>query len=192
MSLSLQRLSSQVLGQPKSAREEAEDKIMKDLQALRQRPDLEDSVFYPVLAAEFRRTIGHLVSQHAKGLLVEGEASPLIGREADTRNSLVRMRPYYEQCGNANARNRCQAKKRRLEQENVPSGAPFIMNPTAKRPRGVVQAMEQRLQKASGRMKAKSAGSIQEQLPRGVELPLCCKMHPASNSGLQAVSTCPR
>jgi hypothetical protein len=42
--------------------------------------------------------------------------------------------------------------------------------PTAKRPRGVVQAMEQRLQKASGRMQATSAGSIQEQFPRGVEL----------------------
>ena len=65
---SSQRLSSQVLGQSKSAREEAEDKIMKDLQALRQRPELEDSVLYPLLAAEFRRTIGHLVSQHAKGL----------------------------------------------------------------------------------------------------------------------------
>ena len=143
---------------------------MKDLQALRQRPELENSVLYPLLAAEFRRTIGHLVSQHAKGLLVEGEAEPLIGREDGTGNSLARMRPYYEQAGKANAKNRCQAKKQRLEQENVEPAAPFIVKPTAKRPRGVVQAMEQRLQKASGRMQATAAGSIQEQFPRGVEL----------------------
>jgi hypothetical protein len=112
---------------------------MKDLQALRQNPDLQDSIFYPLLAAEFRRNIGHLVSQHAKGMLVEGEAEPLIRREDRTWNSLSRMKPYSSKLATLTPGTGGNQRSSGSSRRTPP---PFIMKPMAQLPRGIFQVME--------------------------------------------------
>ncbi len=167
-----QLLSSQVPRQCKSAKEDGLDKIRKTLEALERKPELAQSTFYSLLAASFCKDVARLESLHAKGLLIEGEAEPLIGRDDGTGNSLARLKPYYERgSGNGNARKRGRAKQQGVQQENVPPAAPFIVKPIARRPRSVVETMKQAVQKASGRMQEAPPGSLQNMLPQGALRP---------------------
>jgi len=190
-----QHLSSQVPRKSKSAREDGIEKIMKTLEALDRKPELAHSSFYSLLAANFCKDVARLESLHARGLLIEGEAEPLIGRDDGTGNSLTRLKPYHERgSGRGNARKRGQAKKQRLEQENVPPAAPFIVKPTARRPRSMVETMMQTVEKAAGRRQKAPPGSHQEMLPQGAGLrqPLqdapCLQFGPATAVNLPEVS----
>jgi len=167
-----QHLSSQVLRQCKPAHEDGKAKIMKTFEALDRRPEIPHSAYYALLAAAVCKEVARIDSLHAKGLLIEGEAEPLIGRDDGTGNSLARLKPYHERgSGKGNARNRGRAKKQGVEQENVPPAPPFIVKPTARRPRSMVQTMKQAVQKASGRMQEAPPSSLQEMLPQGAVRP---------------------